>query len=146
MQLNYQIYPLQIFYITFKVLHLCLLLSLVLMKQVFFSTLDPFALVESGSLAPTVTGDKLGQTSVTASVQYHGVQVRYCTLPVQEYRNTTRPVCLHQLYMSACLWYLVKRDFYSARYCTKAFTSITFYKVPEQYGHVYLVRLYLYVS
>ena len=47
-----------------------------------------------------------------------------------------------QLYMAVCFWFLVKRDLSSVRYCTVAYTSLTFYKVPEQHGHVYLVGLY----
>ena len=43
-----------------------------------------------------------------------------------------------QLYMALCFWYLVKRDLSSVRYWTVAYTSVTFYKVPEQHGQVYL--------
>ena len=44
-------------------------------------------------------------------------------------------------YMTVFFWYLVKRDLSSARQCTKAYTSVTFHKIPEQHGHVYLVGL-----
>ena len=43
-----------------------------------------------------------------------------------------------QLYIAV---YYVNRDLSSERYCTVAYTSVTFYKVPEQHGHVYLVGL-----
>ena len=51
-----------------------------------------------------------------------------------------------QLYMSVCIWYLVKRDLSSVRivYTVRSkHYSVTFYKVPEQHSHVYLVGLYL---
>ena len=38
--------------------------------------------------------------------------------------------------MAVLFWYLVKRDD-SVRFCTVAYT-VTFYKVPEQHGQVYL--------
>ena len=41
-----------------------------------------------------------------------------------------------------CFRYLVKRDLSSVGYCKVAYTSATFYKVPEQHDHVYLVGLY----
>ena len=47
-----------------------------------------------------------------------------------------------QLNITVCFWYLVKRDLSSVRYYTVAYTSVTFYKVPEQHGYVYLVGLY----
>ena len=34
------------------------------------------------------------------------------------------------------------RDWYSVRYCTVAYTSITFYQVSEKHSHVFLVGLY----
>ena len=45
--------------------------------------------------------------------------------------------------MTVLAWYLVKRGLSSVRYCTVAYTIVTFYKVPEQHGHVYLVGLYI---
>ena len=49
-----------------------------------------------------------------------------------------------QLCMAVFIWYLVKRDCPVSRVlcCTVAYTSVTFSKVPEQHGHVYLVGLY----
>ena len=44
---------------------------------------------------------------------------------------------------AVCFWYIVKHDLSSVRYCTVAYTSVTFYKVPEQHGRVYLVGLYM---
>ena len=41
-----------------------------------------------------------------------------------------------QLYMAVCFCYLVKFDLSSVRYCTIAYTSSTYYKVPEQHEHV----------
>ena len=41
--------------------------------------------------------------------------------------------------MDVCFWYLVKHDLSSERYLTVAYTSVTFYKVPEKNGLVYLV-------
>ena len=38
-------------------------------------------------------------------------------------------------------WYIVKRDLSSVRYCTVDYTLITFYRVTEKDGHVYLVAL-----
>ena len=49
------------------------------------------------------------------------------------YRVTT-----DQLYKAVCFCYLVKRSLSNVRY-----TSVTFYKVPEQHGHVYLFWLYV---
>ena len=47
-----------------------------------------------------------------------------------------------QLNMAVCFWYLVKRYLSPCvHYCTVACTGVTFYKVPEQHGHVYLVYL-----
>ena len=48
-----------------------------------------------------------------------------------------------QLYMAVLFWYLVKRDLSNVRYCTVyvVFTTVTFYKVPEQHGRIYLARL-----
>ena len=43
-------------------------------------------------------------------------------------------------YMAVLFWYL---DLSNVRYCTEACTSVAFYKVHEQQGHVYLVALYL---
>ena len=39
---------------------------------------------------------------------------------------------------------LVKHDLSSISCSTVAYTSVTFYKVPERYGYVYLVGLYMY--
>ena len=40
-------------------------------------------------------------------------------------------------------WYLVKKKTCLGFTCTVAYTEkVTFYKVPEKYGHVYLVGLY----
>ena len=50
-----------------------------------------------------------------------------------------------QLYMAVLFWYIVKPHLTSVRFCTVAYTFVTFYKVPEQHDHVYLVGLYLYV-
>ena len=38
-------------------------------------------------------------------------------------------------------WQLVKHDLSTAQctYCTVSFTNLTFHKVPEQHGHVYLI-------
>ena len=47
-----------------------------------------------------------------------------------------------QLYMAVLLMYLVKRDLYTTVYKV-AYTSVTFYKVPKQHDHVYLIKLYL---
>jgi len=45
--------------------------------------------------------------------------------------------------MIVCFLYLVKSDLTSVP-CTVAYTGqVTFYKVPEIHGHVYLVRLYV---
>ena len=41
------------------------------------------------------------------------------------------------------IWYLVKSEFSSVRYCKEAYTIVTLYKVLEQHGHVYLVWLYV---
>ena len=39
-----------------------------------------------------------------------------------------------QLYMAMLFWYLVKSDFYAT---VHAYTGqVTFYKIPETYGHV----------
>ena len=44
-----------------------------------------------------------------------------------------------QLYMAVFFWYLVQCTLYT---CTVAYTGkVTFYKVPEQHGHAYLVTL-----
>ena len=48
----------------------------------------------------------------------------------------------HQLYMAVLVWYFVIRDLSSVRYYKVAYTCMTFCKVPEQHGHVYLVGLY----
>ena len=48
-----------------------------------------------------------------------------------------------QLYIAVFSWYLVICDLSSVRYCTIAYTSVTFYKEPKQHGHVYLVTLYI---
>ena len=50
-----------------------------------------------------------------------------------------------QLYMAVYSWYLVKRDLSSVRYCTVAYTSVTFYNVKKQKQQcpVYLVELYI---
>ena len=42
--------------------------------------------------------------------------------------------------MAVCFWYLVKPDLYSVHYRTGAYTSVTFYKVPEKHGYIYLVE------
>ena len=39
--------------------------------------------------------------------------------------------------MAVCFSYLVKRDLSSVSYCSVAYTNVTFYKVPEQHGHIY---------
>ena len=41
-----------------------------------------------------------------------------------------------QLNMAALFWDLVKHDSSSVDYCTAAYTSVTFYKVPEKHGLV----------
>ena len=49
--------------------------------------------------------------------------------------------------MAVLFWYLKKKfksNFSSVRYCTTVYwtnNSLTFFKVPEQHGHVYLVGL-----
>ena len=46
--------------------------------------------------------------------------------------------------MAVYFWYLVKRDFSSLRVFMVAYNEkVTFYKVPEKHGHVYLVGLNL---
>ena len=40
-----------------------------------------------------------------------------------------------------CTRYLVKQDLFSELYCTVAYTNTSFYKVPKQQDHVYLVTL-----
>ena len=45
--------------------------------------------------------------------------------------------------MAVCQRYLVKHDLLSVRYCIVAYTGVTFYKVPEQNGHVNLIGLYI---
>ena len=45
--------------------------------------------------------------------------------------------------MAVFFCYLVKRDLSSVRYCIVAHTTVTFYTVPEQHSHIYLVTLYL---
>ena len=45
--------------------------------------------------------------------------------------------------MAMCFWYPVKHNLSSVCYCTVVCTSVTFYKIPEQHGHVYFVGLYL---
>ena len=49
-----------------------------------------------------------------------------------------------QLYIDVCFWYLVSRDLSSPVHaCTVVYTGpVTFNKVPEPHGHVYLVGLY----
>ena len=47
-----------------------------------------------------------------------------------------------QLYMAVCFWYLVKRDLFTARKLSVAYTSVPFNTVPEKHDYVYLVRLY----
>ena len=39
--------------------------------------------------------------------------------------------------MAVLYWFLVKRGLSSVRYCTVAYSSVIFNKVPEQHGHVY---------
>ena len=48
-----------------------------------------------------------------------------------------------QLNIAVLFWYLVKRDLSSVRYCTEAYTIITFYKASEQHCHVYLAIIAL---
>ena len=45
--------------------------------------------------------------------------------------------------MAVFFWYPLKLDFSSVNYCTVAYTNVNFYNVLEQYGHVYLVGLYI---
>ena len=40
-----------------------------------------------------------------------------------------------QLHIAVCFWYLVKSDLSIVRQCSVAYTSVTFYKVPEQHGY-----------
>ena len=47
-----------------------------------------------------------------------------------------------QLHIAVLFWYLVKSDLSSIRFCTGTYTSVIFYKVPEQHGHVYLVEFF----
>ena len=48
------------------------------------------------------------------------------------------------IYMAVLFLYLEKSDA-SVRYSKLAYTGqVTFYKVPETHGHVYLVTLYVY--
>ena len=42
----------------------------------------------------------------------------------------------NQLNMTVCFWYLVTRDLFNVRYYTVAYTSVAYYKVPKQHGHV----------
>ena len=44
----------------------------------------------------------------------------------------------HQINMAVCFGHLVKSDLASVRYCTPV--QVTFYKVPEKHGQVYLER------
>ena len=41
--------------------------------------------------------------------------------------------------MAVYFWYLVKSELSSVGYCTVAYTSVVFYKAPEQHGQVYVV-------
>ena len=58
------------------------------------------------------------------------------TMKTQEYSWSFKPLEMpevgtmvqgDQLYMAMCFWYFVKRDLFSVRYCTVAYTSVTFY-------------------
>ena len=44
--------------------------------------------------------------------------------------------------MSVCFWNLVKNDLSSVHMYSKYNGDITFYRVLEKHGHVYLVGLY----
>ena len=55
------------------------------------------------------------------------------SLPSQ---NKTKMMIILYLSCTGCFLYLAKHD------CSVAYTSLTFYKVPEELDHVYLVGLY----
>ena len=49
-----------------------------------------------------------------------------------------------QVYMAVCFWYLCFQCFQCTLLYSSVILCVTFYKVPKQPGHIYLVRLYKY--
>ena len=48
-----------------------------------------------------------------------------------------------QLNMAVCFWYLAKSDLSSVNVHIAYTGQVTFCKVPEKHGHVYLIGLYV---
>ena len=78
------------------------------------------------------TAQNIDKRSSCVSGPLHVIRIRI-PYPAFLYRSD-------QLYVAVLFWHFVKPDLFSVRYCTVAYYTVTFYKVPEQYSHIYLHR------